>query len=175
MGQIRDCREPYAVLRTEKAPDDSHKKGCIQETFWQKALLEVQGKAAEVKVMEFLNAHREDEDPCECVILPDGSIEEPLPSHIGKLTELAGADPAVLHGHMEKSMEPLFWLAEYTGCMSVWQTRVVSPSEATQAQEDTLEELYDAALLAPGYLRENAGENYRESVKKAKKEIRPDA
>ena len=99
-----------------------------------------------MKVMEFLNAHREDEDPCECVILPDGSIEEPLPSHIGKLTELAGADPAVLHGHMEKSMEPLFWLAEYTGCMSVWQTRVVSPSAATQAQEDTLEELYDAAL-----------------------------
>lgn len=135
----------------------------------------VQRKAARVKVMEFLNAHREDDDPCECVILPDGGIEEPLPSHIGKLAEIAGADSAVLNGHMEKSMEPLFWLAEYTGCMSVWQTRVVSPSEATQAQEDTLEELYDAALLAPGYLRENAGENYRESVKKAKKEIRPDA
>ena len=45
----------------------------------------VQRKAARVKVMEFLNAHREDDDPCECVILPDGGIEEPLPSHIGKL------------------------------------------------------------------------------------------
>ena len=110
----------------------------------------VQRKAARVKVMEFLNAHREDDDPCECVILPDGGIEEPLPSHIGKLAEIAGADSAVLNGHMEKSMEPLFWLVEYTGCMSVWQTRVVSPSTATQEQEDTLEELYDAALLSPG-------------------------
>ncbi|HJC58211.1 MAG TPA: hypothetical protein H9700_12750 [Candidatus Eisenbergiella intestinipullorum] len=133
--------------------------------------MEVQRKAAGVKVMEFLNAHREDEDPCECVILPDGSIEEPLPSHIGKLAELAGADSAVLNGQMEKNMEPLFWLVEYTGCMSVWQTRVVSPSEPTQEQENTLEELYDAALLSPGYLRETAGEDYRKSVEKARQKI----
>ena len=105
----------------------------------------VQRKAARVKVMEFLNAHREDEDPCECVILPDGGIE--------------------------KSMEPLFWLVEYTGCTSVWQTRVVSPSTATQEQEYTLEELYDAALLSPGYLRETAGENYRQSVERAREAI----
>ena len=131
----------------------------------------VQRKAARVKVMEFLNAHREDDDPCECVILPDGGIEEPLPSHIGKLAEIAGADSAVLNGHMEKSMEPLFWLVEYTGCMSVWQTRVVSPSTATQEQEDTLEELYDAALLSPGYLRETAGESYRQSVERAREAI----
>ena len=26
-------------------------------------------------VMEFINAHREDMEPCECVILPDGSVE----------------------------------------------------------------------------------------------------
>ena len=43
-------------------------------------------------VMEFINAHREDMDPCECVILPDGSVEEPLPSHIGRLVELTGMD-----------------------------------------------------------------------------------
>ena len=81
------------------------------------------------------------------------------------------SDSAVLNGHMEKSMEPLFWLVEYTGCMSVWQTRVVSPSTATQEQEDTLEELYDAALLSPGYLRETAGENYRQSVERAREAI----
>ena len=28
-------------------------------------------------VMEYMNAHREDMEPCECVILPDGSVEEP--------------------------------------------------------------------------------------------------
>ncbi|WP_297899226.1 LysR family transcriptional regulator [uncultured Acidaminococcus sp.] len=36
-------------------------------------------------VMEYMNAHREDMEPCECVILPDGSVEEPQPSHIKKL------------------------------------------------------------------------------------------
>ena len=131
----------------------------------------VQRKAARVKVMEFLNAHREDDDPCECVILPDGGIEEPLPSHIGKLAEIAGADSAVLNGHMEKRMEPRFWLVEYTGCMSVWQTRVVSPSTATQEQEDTLEEMYDAALLSRGYVRETAGENYRKSGERGREAI----
>ena len=27
-------------------------------------------------VMEYMNAHREDMEPCECVILPDGSVED---------------------------------------------------------------------------------------------------
>ena len=40
-------------------------------------------------VMEYMNAHREDMEPCECVILPDGSVEEPQPSHIKKLGEEA--------------------------------------------------------------------------------------
>lgn len=124
-----------------------------------------------MKVMEFMNAHREDEDPCECLILPDGQVEEPVPSHIGRLAELAGEETAVLNGHMEKSMEPLFWLAEYTRCMSVWQTRVVSPSEPTAAQEEVLEELYNGAFLAPGYLLEKAGEEYTVSVRKAKEAI----
>ena len=39
-------------------------------------------------VMEYMNAHREDMEPCECVILPDGSVEEPQPSHIKKLEVL---------------------------------------------------------------------------------------
>ena len=106
----------------------------------------VQRKAARVKVMEFLNAHREDDDPCECVILPDGGIEEPLPSHIGKLAEIAGADSAVLNGHMEKSMEPLFWLVEYTGCMSVWQTRVGGGGAARPGRPNT--EIFNPAVGA---------------------------
>ena len=121
-----------------------------------------------MKVMEFINAHREDEDGCECMILPDGSVEEPLPSHINCLMNLSGEEPAVLHGMMEKNMEPLFWLAEFTGCMSVWPTRVVSPSHPTAQQLETLEELYGAALLAPKYLTEQPDAYYEESVKRAK-------
>ena len=30
--------------------------------------------------LEFIHKHREDEDSCECLILPDGSVEEPVPS-----------------------------------------------------------------------------------------------
>ncbi len=124
-----------------------------------------------MKVMEYINAHREDEEPCECMILPDGEVREPLPSHIEALEEIAGERAAVLNGHMEKNMEPLFWLVEYTRCMSVWQTRVVSPSVPTQAQEETLEELYHAAFLSPGYLVQKADRSYAESVRKAKEGI----
>ncbi len=124
-----------------------------------------------MKVMEFINAHREDEDPCECMVLPDGEVCEPLPSHIEALEALAGERAAVLNSHMEKNMEPLFWLVEYTQCMSVWQTRVVSPSEPSEAQKDTLEELYHAAFLSPGYLMQKADASYVESVRRAKEGI----
>ena len=49
-------------------------------------------------VMEYMNAHREDMEPCECVILPDGSVEEPQPSHIKKLEEISGEDKLTLNG-----------------------------------------------------------------------------
>ena len=119
-------------------------------------------------VMEYMNAHREDMDPCECVILPDGSVEEPQPSHIKKLEEISGEDKLTLNSRMEKNMEPIFFMVEYTGCMLVWNTRVVVPSHPTAAQEETLENLYFAAMLAPGYHREQVGPTYEECVKKAK-------
>lgn len=121
-----------------------------------------------MQVIEFIHAHQEDEEGCECLILPDGSVEEPLPSHINRLAQLTGYPTSFLHEQMEKNMEPLFWLVEFTGCMSVWQTRVVAPSSPTQAQLDTLEELHDAALLAPRYLLEKADGVYAESVRRAK-------
>lgn len=93
-------------------------------------------------VMEFINAHREDMEPCECVILPDGSVEEPQPSHIKKLEEISGEDKLTLNSRMEKNMEPIFFMVEYTGCMLIWSTRVVVPSHPTAAQEQTLETLY---------------------------------
>lgn len=119
-------------------------------------------------VMEYMNAHREDMEPCECVILPDGSVEEPQPSHIKKLEEISGEDKLTLNSRMEKNMEPIFFMVEYTGCMLVWSTRVVVPSHPTAAQEETLENLYFAAMLAPGYHREQVGPTYEECVKKQK-------
>lgn len=70
-----------------------------------------------------------------------------------------------------KNMEPLFWLVEYTGCMSVWQTRVVAPTVPTEQQQAALEELYDAAFLAPKYLMQTPGQEYVESVHQAKEEL----
>ncbi|MBQ7840538.1 MAG: hypothetical protein IJ390_08680 [Lachnospiraceae bacterium] len=122
-----------------------------------------------MKAIEFIKKHQMDEeDVCECIILPDGDVEEPVPSHINRLVELTGKEAAWLHGQMEKSMEPLFWVVEYTGCMSVWQTRVVSPSQPTEAQMDALEELRDAAMLAPKYLMQKADDTYVKSVQQAK-------
>lgn len=122
-----------------------------------------------MKTIEFIDLHQHDEDEkCECVVLPDGSVEEPVPSHINRLIELTGKDSAWLHAQMEKGMEPLFWLVQFSGCMSVWETRVVSPAEPTQAQLDTLEELHDSAMLAPRYLMQKADERYVESVRRVK-------
>ena len=59
-------------------------------------------------VMEFINAHREDMDPCECVILPDGSVEEPQPSHIKKLEEISGEDKLTLNSLWRKIWSPYF-------------------------------------------------------------------
>lgn len=131
-----------------------------------------QGEGKGMKTIEFIGVHQKDEDEkCECIILPDGSVEEPLPSHINRLIELAGKDSAWLHARMEKGMEPLFWLVQFSGCMSVWQTRVVSPTEPTQEQLDALEELRDGAMLSPKYLMQKADESYVESVKRAKEII----
>lgn len=124
-----------------------------------------------MKVIEFIHAHQRDEtDKCECIIHPDGSVDEPLPSHINRLIEITGRDSSWLHAQMSKGMEPLFWLAEFSGCLAVWQTRVVSPANPTQAQLDALEELRDGALLAPRYLMQKADEQYVESVRAAKEE-----
>jgi hypothetical protein len=69
---------------------------------------------------------------------------------------------------MEKNMEPIFFMVEYTGCMLIWSTRVVVPSHPTPAQEETLETLHFAAMLAPGYHREQVGPVYEECVRRAK-------
>lgn len=125
-----------------------------------------------MKVIEFIDLHREnEEEECECIIRPDGTVDEPLPSHINRLIELSGRDSAWLHGHMDKGMEPLFWLVEFTGCMSVWQTRVVSPIEPTAGQMNALEELHDGAMLSAKYLLQKPDDSYRESVRRAKEEI----
>ena len=55
--------------------------------------------------------------------------------------------------------------------LSVWQTRVVAPTQPTQVQEDVLEMLYDAAFLSPKYLYEKPDAAYVESVGKARKAI----
>lgn len=122
-----------------------------------------------MKAIEFIDIHQHDEDEkCECIILPDGNVDEPVPSHINRLIEITGRDSAWLHAQMEKGMEPLYWLVQFSGCMSVWATRVVSPAEPTQAQLDALEELHDSAMLASKYLMQKADESYVESVRRAK-------
>lgn len=120
-----------------------------------------------MKVIDFIHMHRDEEtDKCECIIHPDGNVDEPLPSHINKLIEISGRNSAWLNAQMCKGMEPLFWLVEFTGCLAVWQTRVILPSKPTQMQLDTLEQLRDGAMLAPKYLSQNVEEEYVESVKK---------
>lgn len=124
-----------------------------------------ENRGKKMQIMDYIETHRQDPEPCECVILPDGSVEDPAPSHIEKLTQLSGEDKIALNQKMEKNMEPLFFIVEYTGCMLVWPTRVVVPSHPTPEQEDTLERLHDAALLSHGYVREPVPEEYEKRVR----------
>lgn len=72
-----------------------------------------------MRVMEYIREHREDENPFECVILPDGSVDAPVPSHIEKLAQIAGEDKISLNKKMEKNMEPLFsWWSIRDVCSS---------------------------------------------------------
>ena len=127
-----------------------------------------------MRAMEYIREHREDESPFECVILLDGSVDAPTPSHIEKLAQIAGEDKISLNKKMEKNMEPLFFMVEYTGCMLVWETRVVEPSHPTQEQEDTLELLYDSAMLAPGFKKEQVGPEYEACVRRVREPLAAD-
>ena len=80
-----------------------------------------------MQIMDYINAHRMDENPCECVILPDGSVEEPTPSHIEKLAQIAGEDKISINKKMDKNMEPLLFMVEYTGCRHGWLCPPVLP------------------------------------------------
>ena len=121
-------------------------------------------------VMEFINAHREDMEPCECVILPDGSVEEPQPSHIKKLEEISGEDKLTLNSRMEKNMEPIFFMVEYTGCMLIWSTRVVVPSHPdTGTGSRRWRRLHFAAMLAPGISQGTGGTGLRGMRQKSKR------
>ena len=82
--------------------------------------------------MEYIREHREDENPFECVILPDGSVDAPVPSHIEKLAQIAGEDKISLNKKMEKNMEPLVLNGDYTGCKQVMETKLGDPSPPTK-------------------------------------------
>ena len=117
--------------------------------------------------LEYIKKHQNDEDYlCECIILPDGSVEESHPSHIEKLIEISHREDRWLKQKMDKGMEPLFWMNEFTGCACVWQTRVVASSHITCEQQNSIDLLHDATLLAPKYLLEQADETYAESIMK---------
>lgn len=122
-----------------------------------------------MKAIEYIGAHREDEDDCECIILPDGTVEDAKPSHIRKLGEIAKQDTLTFNEWMEKDMEPLFWMVEYTGCISVWKKRVLVPLQMTKAQEMTLQMLGDATFLSLHYLLQRVEEKYGESVREARR------
>lgn len=124
-----------------------------------------------MKIMEFINKHRQDEEDCECIINPDGTILEAQPSHIRMLEEQSGMESGAFNSMMEKEMEPLFWLVEYTGCISVWKTRALAPVHITEQQEAALEVLHDAAFLSVNFLMEHTGERYEKSVRLARQKM----
>lgn len=124
-----------------------------------------------MRAEEFIEKYEQTRESCEGILLPDGSVEESLPSHISKLAELSGQPPEKLNGKMEKESTPICWLAEYTGCIPMWHTRLILPSGMTRHQKETVKKLKEAGFLSPKCLMEQVREEDVNSVSRAREEL----
>ena len=100
---------------------------------------------------------------CEAVVYPDGMIEYAYPSHIEKLIsiymEKSGKNREIISQEILSSKlyaNPIEFLVEKTGCVSVWYNCVYIPESYNKLQHDTLEQLQGAgAINIPNLLPAN--------------------
>lgn len=89
---------------------------------------------------------------------------------LARLVELTGMVPALARQNGKK-----YGAAVLAGRIHRLHVRVEdagsSADSATGQQQAALEELHDAAFLAPKYLMQTPGQEYVESVHRAKKEL----
>ncbi len=88
---------------------------------------------------------------CEAVIYPNGDIEDAHPSHTYKLVEITGKEMDEINEMMPLNAGPVYWLVDYTGCVSVWYEFGLLPENVTDMQRESIEKLINNGILSPDF------------------------
>ena len=83
----------------------------------------------------------------EVIILPDGTVEYAVPSHVLKLTKIYGKSQDEMfeeYYNGSEYLDPVEWLCKKTGCISVWNNGYAGNPNPQQLK--TLQMLKDKKL-----------------------------
>lgn len=98
----------------------------------------------------FKKIEREGGDYAEGVILPDGTYELSMGSHLHTLIRLADLTEEQIWERIPKEDSALFWLIDYTGCVITDYNSTVGTA-MTPAQKKTYEALVAHGIVADKY------------------------
>ena len=86
---------------------------------------------------------------CECVIHPDGKIEDARPSHQEKLIEITGIGRDEIWKIIQPTDDALEWLLNKTGCVAVWYnfSKVPSNKPITGEQAYAMRRLLETGTI----------------------------
>lgn len=88
---------------------------------------------------------------CEIIILPNGKIEYANPSHIEKLVDISGRSKEDLSILMPHEASVVEWLADYTGCCSIWYDFGILPEQLNDRQTKTIKGLIKHKILSNNF------------------------
>lgn len=75
---------------------------------------------------------------CEAIIDNQGLIGYVNPSHIKALIYESGLSEDEIYDLMPISEMPIYWLVEFTHCVSIWYDHEILPTNPTAAQINTI-------------------------------------
>jgi len=95
---------------------------------------------------------------CEAVILPDGGVEDAIPSHQMKLLSLEGVPNVAdyfetseykeLHKRIPMSADPMRWMCEDLGVVCTYYASLMVPLHYTSSQVESIVKLIETGCIA---------------------------
>ncbi|HOA80515.1 MAG TPA: hypothetical protein PKK61_05555 [Defluviitaleaceae bacterium] len=101
---------------------------------------------AKQQIDDFVKNHKHI-NYCEAIIHKDGSVEYAEPSHVEKLINVTGENRNVVYNKIPIYEFPIYWLVEYTGCVSVWYEGHITPKDCTDKQIQSLNKLINNKII----------------------------
>lgn len=84
---------------------------------------------------------------CEAILFPDGTIEDAQPSHTERLIAITQIPREELWERIKTWENPLEWMCNYTGCISIWYNMYYATNKPTNKQINTLRVLIDNKVV----------------------------